>query len=70
MCPAGQRCVVGEFNKAMCECNTECPSDGVPVCGTDGRDYDNECLLLYTQCIQRNVSLSVAYIGQCKFSKY
>lgn len=69
VCPTGKVCKPDEFYEPVCECNTECPNDLRPVCGTDNRSYDNECLLSYTACMKRNDSLTVAYVGQCKYSK-
>lgn len=70
MCPVGQSCEVNEFYEPSCRCVQECIDDSGPVCGTDNRIYDNECLLRYTACIQGNSTITVAYYGQCKFGEH
>lgn len=31
-------------------CNLLCPNNIIPVCGTDGKIYDNKCVLLAADC--------------------
>ena len=44
-CPYGSHCYRGQ-----CKCPTDCPSDYEPVCGTDGRTYNNECWMMQQTC--------------------
>lgn len=37
--------------KATCQCRLNCPAHLDPVCASDGRTYDNMCMLETTACI-------------------
>jgi len=45
-------------------CDTACPYDYDPVCGDDGKQYDNKCLFKVAKCKEN--SLNVAHNGECK----
>jgi len=45
-------------------CSGPCTREYTPICGTDGRTYNNHCLFKQGQC--RNPALEIAYYGVCK----
>ncbi|XP_028811375.1 tomoregulin-2 isoform X4 [Denticeps clupeoides] len=47
-----------------CICNFKCSSDYVPVCGSNGESYENECLLRREAC-KLQAELQVASEGTC-----
>lgn len=53
-CPRSTHCVPKLGGKKIYECkckkSSECPDSGIPVCGSDGRTYPNECKLLAEAC--------------------
>nr|XP_055034845.1 trypsin inhibitor ClTI-1-like [Misgurnus anguillicaudatus] len=40
-----------------------CPEDDIPVCGTDGRNYRNECKLCLE--IMDGFNIKIAHMGEC-----
>ena len=45
-------------------CDEKCTREFKPVCGSDGRTYNNECLMNREQCIKR-IFIQVAKQGPC-----
>ena len=46
------------------DCEKPCPNILRPVCGSDGKTYDNECLFENAKC--KNPSLTITHKGVCK----
>nr|XP_053635121.1 agrin-like [Cherax quadricarinatus] len=69
-CQHGSVCVPSDDRaNARCECPVECRVYGgglgaVPVCGSDGQDYENECQLKRHSCTNQR-HLDVKYTGKC-----
>ena len=47
-----------------CKCPMKCPKKVDYVCGSDGRNYENDCLLRLEACTKKK-RLSVKNLGQC-----
>ncbi|NXG14384.1 FSTL4 protein, partial [Grallaria varia] len=52
-CGRGSRCVPSEdTGQPQCRCVQECRATYLPVCGSDGRLYENHCQLHRASCLQ------------------
>ncbi|RWS04342.1 agrin-like protein [Dinothrombium tinctorium] len=73
-CRFGENCVRSkDGKKAECVCPEKCYTYGDsvgsrPVCGTDGRDYPNECELRRRAC-KNMKDISVKFQGRCEACK-
>ncbi|XP_061105258.1 follistatin-related protein 4 [Conger conger] len=66
-CSRGRRCVVSEDSgKTECVCQEKCRPAFVPVCGSDGRFYENHCELYRSACLRRR-STYVVHSKDCFF---
>uniref|UniRef100_A0A8C2E4K9 Follistatin-like 4 n=1 Tax=Cyprinus carpio TaxID=7962 RepID=A0A8C2E4K9_CYPCA len=66
-CGRGRECVVREVTgRAECVCQESCHPSFVPVCGSDGRFYENHCELYRTACLQRR-RIYVVHSKDCFF---
>ncbi|XP_072942741.1 agrin-like isoform X4 [Epargyreus clarus] len=63
-CGLRERCSLDARGVAVCGCGAPCEEVVRPVCGTDGRTYDNPCLLERASCLD-NRDIRVAYMGFC-----
>ena len=65
-CTHGSKCALdattGIFH--VCYCNSLCPQVYDPVCGSDGKDYNNECLMNVSICTIKRV-ITVVSKGPC-----
>ena len=59
VCPHGGVCIEGR-----CLCEDTCPYVFQPMCGNDGKTYDNECLLKLAGCRRRS-PISIRHNGEC-----
>ncbi|KAL1252405.1 hypothetical protein QQF64_017098, partial [Cirrhinus molitorella] len=66
-CGRGRECVVREVTgRVECVCQERCHTSFVPVCGSDGRFYENHCELYRTACLQRR-RIYVVHSKDCFF---
>ncbi|MFT7796172.1 follistatin-related protein 5-like [Arapaima gigas] len=66
-CPRGRRCLPDkETGRAHCVCQDRCRPTFVPVCGSDGRFYENHCEVYRTSCLQKR-KIYVLHSRDCFF---
>ena len=58
-----------ERDKAICSCNINCPRIIDPVCGSDYKTYDNQCLMHLFSC-QTGVVIRVRLRERCVGTKF
>ncbi|XP_042287477.1 follistatin-related protein 4 isoform X1 [Thunnus maccoyii] len=57
---------MAETGRAECVCQEKCRPSFVPVCGSDGRFYENHCEVYRTACLQRR-RIYVVHSKDCFF---
>ncbi|NWW02996.1 FSTL4 protein, partial [Oreocharis arfaki] len=66
-CGRGSKCVVNrDTNQPECRCVEDCKSSYMPVCGSDGRFYENHCQLYRASCLQRK-KIYIIHSKDCFF---
>uniref|UniRef100_A0A8C5HE41 Follistatin-like 4 n=1 Tax=Gouania willdenowi TaxID=441366 RepID=A0A8C5HE41_GOUWI len=66
-CGRGRQCVLmAETGRAECVCQEKCRPSFVPVCGSDGRFYENHCEVYRTACLERR-RIFVVHSKDCFF---
>lgn len=70
-CQPNQVCEVVE-NKAVCRCPkvSDCGYNPAPVCGSDGKEYPNECLLKVRSCSVASGSGGLVILNKGKCRKF
>ncbi|XP_078464267.1 tomoregulin-1-like isoform X1 [Lampetra planeri] len=59
-CKHGGMCTANLLGNITCTCEFQCFPDVVPVCGSDGLSYQNECHLRQTACRLQRIITQVA----------
>ncbi|XP_025901340.1 follistatin-related protein 4-like [Nothoprocta perdicaria] len=66
-CGRGSECVVSAASgRPECRCVRGCKPRYVPVCGSDGRLYENHCQLHRASCLQRR-KIYISHSKDCFF---
>uniref|UniRef100_A0A8B9ZYW2 Follistatin like 4 n=1 Tax=Anas zonorhyncha TaxID=75864 RepID=A0A8B9ZYW2_9AVES len=66
-CGRGSKCVVNKDTKQPeCRCVEDCKSSYMPVCGSDGKFYENHCQLHRASCLQRK-KIYIIHSKDCFF---
>ncbi|NWW75274.1 FSTL4 protein, partial [Climacteris rufus] len=66
-CGRGSRCVLNkDTSQPECRCIEDCKSSYMPVCGSDGRFYENHCQLHRASCLQRK-KIYIIHSKDCFF---
>ena len=63
-CPYGGVCLPTKDGVGRCHCEDTCPYVVNPVCGSDGKTYDNDCLLKVAGCKRRS-PIGIQHSGEC-----
>ncbi|CAL8399121.1 unnamed protein product [Boreogadus saida] len=68
-CGRGRQCLVlAETGRAECVCQEKCRPSFVPVCGSDGRFYENHCEVYRTACLEKR-RIYVVHSKDCFFKE-
>ncbi|XP_054610089.1 follistatin-related protein 4 isoform X2 [Dunckerocampus dactyliophorus] len=66
-CGRGRQCaLIAGSGRAECVCQEKCRPSFVPVCGSDGRFYENHCEVYRTACLERR-RVYVVHSKDCFF---
>ncbi|XP_072368554.1 follistatin-related protein 5-like isoform X3 [Scyliorhinus torazame] len=66
-CGRGQQCIIGKDTQLPeCVCIQQCKPNYIPVCGSDGKFYENHCELHRAACQQRR-RIHIADNKECFF---
>ncbi|KAK2540820.1 hypothetical protein Q9966_004521 [Columba livia] len=69
-CGRGSKCVVNkETDQPECRCIEDCKSSYMPVCGSDGKFYENHCQLHRASCLQRK-KIYIIHSKDCFFKGF
>jgi hypothetical protein len=63
-CPQPELCLLDEQRNPVCRCGDTCSLEFTPVCGSDGKTYQNECSLRQEACRSKK-NLRIIYRGKC-----
>jgi coxsackievirus/adenovirus receptor len=63
-CAQPEVCQLDEQRNPVCRCGDTCSLEFTPVCGSDGKTYQNDCSLRQEACRSRK-SLRIIYRGKC-----
>ena len=63
-CPFGGICLATNEGLGRCHCEDTCPYVVNPVCGSDGKSYENDCLLKVAGCKRRS-PIGIQHPGEC-----
>jgi hypothetical protein len=68
-CRTTETCAVDSIGKAHCQCMdvADCPSKLNPVCGSDGKNYNNTCIMKLKSCKEGKHNTTVDGGGNCHF---
>ncbi|XP_039193400.1 follistatin-related protein 4 [Crotalus tigris] len=66
-CERGSQCVVNkETNQPECRCVNGCKPSYMPVCGSDGKFYENHCELHRASCLKKK-KIYIIHSKDCFF---
>ena len=64
-CNYGARCSFTRgYPECVCPFESDCPAENKLVCGSDGQNYPNECVLIARACLNRK-DVIAEYEGPC-----
>ncbi|XP_029439685.1 follistatin-related protein 4 isoform X2 [Rhinatrema bivittatum] len=66
-CGRGRRCIVNkETEQPECVCLEDCKPSYLPICGSDGKFYENHCELHRASCLQKK-KIYIVHSKDCFF---